>query len=69
MYEIPRYSIHRITILLAKYKSLNYFILEKTIFLESVSELIACPIRLFLLYLSFKSRGRVLVNDILHSVY
>lgn len=30
MYEIPRYSIHRITILLAKYKSLNYFILEKT---------------------------------------
>lgn len=30
MYEIPRYSIHCITILLAKYKSLNYFILEKT---------------------------------------
>jgi len=52
MYEIPRYSIHRVTILLAKYKSLNYFILEKTIFLESVSELIACPIRLFLLVLN-----------------
>lgn len=41
MYEILRYSVHRITILLAKYKSLNYFILEKTFFfLESVSELI-----------------------------
>jgi len=64
MYEISRYSIHHIIILLAKYKSLNYFILKKTVFLESISELIMCPIRLLpSLHLSVKSHSRDLAYD------